>query len=96
MLFTATALSPVAIANAQQAAALVQAPAAAAKSAPAVQGQAADPLAAQPALPPAPPPPPTFWSLADVQELLAYITGVGRDGLDPADYDAPGLAATVS
>ena len=95
MLFTATALSPVAIANAQQAGA-VQAPAAAAKSAPPVQGQAVDPLAAQPALPPAPPPPPPFWSLADVQELLAYITGVGRDGLDPADYDAPGLAATLS
>ena len=43
---------------------------------------------APPELPPAPPP---FWALSDVQQLLAYINSVGREGLEPADYDPQGL-----
>jgi murein L,D-transpeptidase YcbB/YkuD len=97
MFFAAAATLPFAVANAQQARPMppVQAPAASATQAPRTTGQApatADPLAAQPA---APPPPPPFWSLADVQELLAYIGNVTRDGLDPADYDPQGLAAAM-
>ena len=97
MFFAAAATLPFAVANAQQARPMppVQSPAANAPQAPSTTGQApatADPLAAQPA---APPPPPPFWSLADVQELLAYIGNVTRDGLDPADYDPQGLAAAI-
>ena len=63
-------------------------PSPATSAVPAPQGQPADPLAAQ-AAPPALPP--VFWSIPDVQELLAYIGAVGKEGLDPADYDPQGL-----
>ena len=43
---------------------------------------------------PAPLPPP-FWSLQDAQELLGYIQDIGREGLDPADYDPAGLTAAL-
>ncbi len=43
---------------------------------------------------PAPLPPP-LWSLTDVQELLAYIQNIGKEGLDPADYDAAGLTTAL-
>ena len=39
--------------------------------------------------------PPPLWSARDAQELLAVIEGVGREGLDPADYDPAGLAASL-
>ena len=55
-----------------------------------------DPLAAQPAAPPPPPLPPAMWMPGDVQQLLGYIGGVGREGLDPADYDPQGLAAALN
>ena len=93
-LFAATAALPLAIAHAQPAAPVASAPKPGAPTA--AQATPVDPLAAQPALPPPPPPPPPFWSLQDVQELLAYIGGVGREGLDPTDYDAQGLAATLN
>jgi murein L,D-transpeptidase YcbB/YkuD len=35
--------------------------------------------------------PPPVWRLDSVAQLAAYIRGVGRDGLDPADYDPIGL-----
>ena len=43
---------------------------------------------------PAPLPPP-FWSLQDANELLAFIQDIGREGLDPADYDPAGLIAAL-
>jgi murein L,D-transpeptidase YcbB/YkuD len=62
--------------------------------------RSADPLAPQaapdgtlavPVTPPAPPPPvelpPAVWQQAQAQELLAYVRGIGREGLDPRDYD---------
>ena len=97
MILAATAAMPSVIAHAQ----VQLAPPVAVKTAgqgsptPAAQALAADPLAAQPAGPPPPPPPPPFWSLADVQELIAYIGAVGREGLDPNDYDAPALVAAM-
>lgn len=49
---------------------------------------------AQPETPPAPPPPP-IWQLAQVQGLLSYINGIGKEGLTPADYDPAGLSAAL-
>jgi murein L,D-transpeptidase YcbB/YkuD len=97
MILAATAAMPSVIAHAQ----VQLAPPVAVKTVgqasptPAAQAPAVDPLAAQPAGPPLPPPPPPFWSLADVQELIAYIGAVGREGLDPNDYDAPTLVAAM-
>jgi murein L,D-transpeptidase YcbB/YkuD len=48
-----------------------------------------------PATPTPAPLPPPLWSARDAQELLAVIEGVGREGLDPADYDPAGLAAAL-
>jgi murein L,D-transpeptidase YcbB/YkuD len=101
ILLTATAVLPFAVANAQQplpaspAAVSAQAKAPASQ-APATPGAAVDPLAAQPAAPPPPPLPPAMWTPGDVQQLLGYIGGVGREGLDPADYDPQGLAAALN
>jgi len=45
---------------------------------------------------PAPPPlPPAIWDVASAQELLAYIEGIGAEGLNPADYDPDSLAAAL-
>ena len=46
---------------------------------------------AAPEAAPVPALPPAVWRAGDVGQLLSYIRGVGREGLDPADYDAPGL-----
>src|SRR5207245_8793154 len=47
--------------------------------------------------PPPPPPqlPPAVWDLVSAEDLLAYIQQVGKDGLNPADYDPAGLAAAI-
>ena len=45
--------------------------------------------------PPVPPPPPPIWTMADVNQLLLAIVGSAREGLDPTDYDAAGLMATL-
>lgn len=93
VLLSATTVLPFAAAQAQQAP--PARPAASNVTAAPVAGQTmpqaptADPLAAQPALPP---PPPPVWTPSDVQQLLGYISAVAREGLDPADYDAAGLA----
>ncbi|HEX6218576.1 MAG TPA: L,D-transpeptidase family protein, partial [Sphingomicrobium sp.] len=94
ILLTATAVGPFAVAQAQQASpaqAAVAKPGSQAPGAdPATPNAApADPLAAEPA---PPPPPPPVWTPGDVQQLLGYISATARDGLDPADYDAAGLA----
>jgi L,D-transpeptidase YcbB len=59
--------------------------------APAVPVQQAVAAPAQPA-----PLPPQPWTVPDVQALLAYIQGIGKEGLDPADYDPQGLAAALA
>ncbi|MBA3667960.1 MAG: L,D-transpeptidase family protein [Sphingomonas sp.] len=48
-----------------------------------------------PVLPPPPPLPPPLWQAPQVAALGAYIRGVARDGLDPADYDPAGLDAAM-
>jgi murein L,D-transpeptidase YcbB/YkuD len=45
-----------------------------------------------PYVPPALPP---LWQVADAAQLLAYIGGVGREGLTPRDYDPAGLDAAM-
>ena len=103
ILFAASAVLPLAMAEAQQAAPAsaapisAQAPAQArAGQVPAAQGAAVDPLAAQPAAPPPPPLPPAVWMPGDVQQLLGYIGSIGGEGLDPNDYDPQGLAAALN
>jgi murein L,D-transpeptidase YcbB/YkuD len=53
------------------------------------------PAAPAPA-PPAPVLPPPVWTVADAQQLLAYIRAVGKEGLSPADYAPDALAAALS
>jgi L,D-transpeptidase YcbB len=50
---------------------------------------------AAPVAEPAPLPPP-IWSVASTRELLAYIQGIGKEGLDPAYYDPQGLEAALA
>ncbi|MCW3796260.1 L,D-transpeptidase family protein [Sphingomonas sp. BN140010] len=63
-----------------------------------------DPLApTAPAATPAPPPPPPpvvemappVWPVAAAQDLLTYIRGVAREGLDPRDYDPDTLQLAI-
>ncbi|HVF84182.1 MAG TPA: L,D-transpeptidase family protein [Sphingomicrobium sp.] len=62
-----------------------------AQPAPAIAVPKADPLAVAPVPPLAPVVPvelpPPFWQASAAGELLAYIRQVGREGLDPRDYD---------
>jgi len=45
---------------------------------------------------PVPPPlPPVIWNVPSAYELLSYISRIGAEGLNPADYDAPGLQAAI-
>jgi len=53
------------------------------------------PPVAAPVAEPAPLPPP-LWSPSDVQQLLAFIGSVGKEGLVPADYDPQGLAQALA
>lgn len=63
--------------------------------APLPESQPAPPVPAP--LPPPPPVelPPPVWQPAQAGELQAYIAGVGREGLSPADYDPVGLYAAI-
>ena len=104
-LFAAVAAIPIAWAEAKVAQAPRPAPvppaAQSARPAPVPQARpspqtaAPDTLAPAPEQPALPPPPPPFWTLGDVQQLLAYINSIGREGLDPADYDPHGLIAAM-
>jgi murein L,D-transpeptidase YcbB/YkuD len=45
---------------------------------------------------PAPVPlPPPAWDVVSAQDLLYYIQQIGKEGLNPADYDPAGLAAAI-
>ena len=58
---------------------------------PAPQPQIAPPVVAPtpPALPPA------MWDALNAQDLLYFIQQIGREGLNPADYDPAGLIAAM-
>ena len=58
----------------------------------------ADQSTAQPtaqAAPVPPPLPPAMWDVVNAGELLRYIAIVGKEGLNPADYDPAGLQAAI-
>ena len=45
---------------------------------------------------PAPPPlPPAIWDVPAALELGTYINSLSAEGLNPADYDAPGLMSAI-
>jgi murein L,D-transpeptidase YcbB/YkuD len=48
------------------------------------------------ATPPAPPPlPPVVWDVVSAQDLLYYIQQIGKEGLNPADYEPAELEAAI-
>ena len=68
------------------------------KASPSAQAPAADPIAPLPpegAAPVVEDLPPPIWAVADAQDLLAFIIGIGGEGLDPRDYDPAGLSAAI-
>ena len=44
---------------------------------------------------PTPALPPALWDPVNAQDLLRYIAAVGKEGLNPADYDPAGLEAAI-
>jgi len=62
---------------------------------------ASAPVATQPGqpepvqAPPPPPLPPAMWDVPNAQVLYLYIQQIGREGLNPADYDPDGLYAAL-
>jgi len=67
--------------------------------APTAAPAAANPGAPAPAdaAPPAPPPlPPAIWDPVSAQDLLYSIREIGKEGLEPADYDPAGLEAALA
>ena len=55
--------------------------------------RADQPAAQAPPLPPALPP--AIWDVPNALALLTYISGVGKDGLEPSDYDPAALQAAI-
>lgn len=53
------------------------------------------PGAVQPVVPPAPVLPPAIWTPVDAEDLLMAIQQIGREGLNPADYDPAGLESAI-
>ena len=92
-MFAATALLPLGSVLAQSTAPvdpIGPLPEAKAQSAPIAPGATqAEPAPAEPA--PLPPPPPPLWRVDQAAALLTYIQWIGREGLNPADYDPAGL-----
>jgi murein L,D-transpeptidase YcbB/YkuD len=41
------------------------------------------------------PVPPAVWDVPDAEALLSYIGGVGKEGLEPSDYDPAGLQTAI-
>ncbi|MDQ3080192.1 MAG: hypothetical protein M3R03_09375, partial [Pseudomonadota bacterium] len=48
-----------------------------------------------PAVVETPPPPPAVWEADEATQLAAYIRTVGREGLNPGDYDPAGLDRAI-
>ena len=67
----------------------------AAQNAPAPVPAPATPPATPPAAAPAPAPLAADWSRKDAEALLAYVEGVGAEGLDPADYKPDSLREAI-
>jgi murein L,D-transpeptidase YcbB/YkuD len=92
-LLAMSAALPLATATAQQVDPIAPLPPAGSRLAPPA-GTAVPPATVPPvevAPPYVPPALPPLWQLGDASQLLAYIGGVGREGLSPRDYDPAGL-----
>jgi murein L,D-transpeptidase YcbB/YkuD len=87
--------APSAPASRAPAAPVVRPPATAQPGAPVTGNPDYAPPAPQVAQPAPPPLPPAVWDVMSAEDLLHYIQQVGRDGLNPADYDPDGLAAVM-
>lgn len=61
-----------------------------------VQQPAATPPQVEAEAPPAPVVPPPTWDARDALQLLAFIRGIGAEGLEPLDYDADGLEKALA
>ena len=61
----------------------------------AVPGKPGLPSQPQVAAPAPVPLPPPIWDMQNAQDLLFYIQQIGREGLNPADYDPNGLIAAM-
>jgi murein L,D-transpeptidase YcbB/YkuD len=76
-----------------------KAPGAAAKTGPDVLAptnpdfKAEQPTVQPPPLPPALPP--AAWDVTNAEDLVHYIAAVGKEGLNPADYDPAGLEEAI-
>jgi murein L,D-transpeptidase YcbB/YkuD len=44
---------------------------------------------------PTPQLPPAMWDVINAEDLLRYIEGIGKEGLNPSDYDPEGLQAAI-
>jgi murein L,D-transpeptidase YcbB/YkuD len=53
------------------------------------------PTPVQEPAPPPPPLPPVVWDLVSAEDLLRYIQQIGKEGLNPADYDPDELATAI-
>ncbi len=94
MLMASAAAAPVAAYTVQNAVPVRPAPVTA-PPAPVPAPAATDPLQPVPAPVPVELPPPA-WNPLAAQELLGYIGGIGREGLDPRDYDPGKLQAALA
>jgi murein L,D-transpeptidase YcbB/YkuD len=90
ILFSATAALPAGLAWAQTS----TAPAKPQVTAPAAEQPQGTEV---PAVPPPPPVvlPPPLWQPRDAVELLSFIQQIGREGLDPADYDPGAISLAL-
>jgi len=89
-LLAMTALAPLAMASAQRVDPIAPLPPVT-RVTPLQPGQPPQPV--QPVAPAEVVPvlPPPLWQISDAGQLLAYIRGVGREGLSASDYDPAGL-----
>jgi murein L,D-transpeptidase YcbB/YkuD len=64
---------------------------------PSTQSPAATPTAPvqAPVIVETPPPPPAVWQAEEATQLAAFIRTVGREGLNPSDYDPAGLDRAI-
>ena len=99
VLFGVTVAMPVAVLAQASAPQPPSAPAAGAPAATSPAGPIGPlPEGAQQAVPaePVPPPPPPLWRPDQARALLNFVYNVGREGLNPYDYDPDGLLAAIA
>ena len=89
-------LVPILLASAATAGFAQKAAPVAPKSAPVAQTATDDPAAAAAPAQPVAPAIAAEWKRRQAEELLAFVEGIGAEGLDPADYGVSRLRAAIS